>query len=93
MRNINGKHSDKNKQKNIFYINNKIISNSQVIVQEFNNFFVSIGPQLTNNISSSTNHMVSMNTVANSKFIPDITTIEVINVILLLKTVVQAWMT
>ena len=81
MRNIIGKNSDKNKQKNIFSINNKIISNSQVIVQEFNNFFlVSMGPQLATNISSSTNHMVYMNTVANSIFIPDITTIEVINV-------------
>ena len=36
IRNIIGKNSDKNKQNNIFSINNKIISNSQVIVQEFN---------------------------------------------------------
>ena len=91
MRNIIGKNSDKNKQKNIFSINNKIISNSQVIAQEFNNFFVSIGPQLASNISSSTNHMVYMNTVANSIFIPDITTIEVINVILLLKNSCAGW--
>ena len=74
MRNIIGKNSDKNKPKNIFSINNKIISNSQVIAQEFNNFFVSIGPQLASNIFSSTNHMVYMNTVANNIFIPDITT-------------------
>ena len=56
-----------------------------MIAQEFINFFVSIGPQLASNISSSTNHMVYMNTVANSIFLLDITTIEVINVILLLK--------
>ena len=85
LRNIVGKNSDKNKQKNIFSINNKIISNSQVIAEEFNNFFVSIVPQLASNIYSSTNHMSYMNTVVNSIFIPDITTIEVINVILLLK--------
>ena len=91
MRNIIGKNSDKNKQKNIFSINNKITSNSQMIVQEFNNFFVSIGPQLATNISSSTNHMVYMNTVANSIFIPDITTIEVMNVILLLKNSGAGW--
>ena len=91
MRNIIGKNSDKIKQKNIFSINNKIISNSQVIVQEFNNFFVLIGPQLVTNISSSTNHMVYMNTVANSIFIPDITTIEVMNVILLLKNSCACW--
>ena len=91
MRNIIGKNSDKNKQKTIFSINNKIISNNQVIVQEFNNFFISIGPQLATNISSSTNHMVYMNTVANSIFIPDITTIEVMNVILLLKISCAGW--
>ena len=62
-----------------------------MIVQEFNNFFVSIGPQLATNISSSTNHMVYMNTVANSIFIPDITTIEVMNVILLLKNSCAGW--
>ena len=72
-------------KKNIFSINNKIISNSQVIAEEFNNFLVSIGPQLASNIYSSTNHMFYMNTVVNSIFIPDITTIEVINDILLLK--------
>ena len=69
----------------MFAINNKIISNSQVIAQEFNNIFVSIGSQLASNISSSTNHMIYMNTVANSISIPDITTIEVIIVSLLLK--------
>ena len=47
--------------------------------------FVSIVPQLASNIASSTNHMFYMNTVTNSIFIPDITTIEVINAILLLK--------
>ena len=39
LRNIIGKNSDKNKLKNSFSINNKIISNSQVIAEEFNNFF------------------------------------------------------
>ena len=62
-----------------------------MIVQEFNKFFVSIGPQLATNISSSTNHMVYMNTVANTIFIPDITTIEVMNVILLLKNSCAGW--
>ena len=50
---------------NIFSINNTLISNSQVIAEEFNNFVVSIGPQLASNISSSTNHMFYTNTVAN----------------------------
>ena len=62
-----------------------------MIAEEFNNFFVSIGPQLASNIYSSTNHMSYMNTVVNSIFIPDITTIEVINVILLLKNSCAGW--
>ena len=84
------KNSDKSKQKDMF-INNKIISNSQVIAQEFNNCFVSIGPQLSSNISSSTNHIVYMNTVANSIFIPDITTLEVMKVVLPLKNTCAGW--
>ena len=48
-----------------------------MIAEEFNNFFVSIGPQLASNIYSSNNHMSYMNTVINSIFIPDISTIEV----------------
>ena len=60
-----------------------------MIAEEFNTFFVSIGSQLASNISSSTNHMF-YNTVANSIFIPDIT-IEVINVILLLKNSCAGW--
>ena len=68
-----------------------LISNSQVIAEEYNNFFVSIGPQLASNIYSSTNHMSYMNTVVNSIFIPDITTIEMINVILLLKNSYAGW--
>ena len=47
--------------------------------------------QLDSNMSSSINHMVYMNTVANSIFIPDITTIEVIHVILLLKNGCTGW--
>ena len=64
-----------------------------MIAQEFNHYFflVLIGPQLASNISFSTNHMVYMNTVANSIFIPDIITIEVINVILLLKNRCAGW--
>ena len=90
--NMIGKNSDKNKLKKSFSINNKIISNSQVIAEEFNKFVcVSIGPQLVSNISTGTSHMVYMNSVANSVFIPDITTKEVRNVILLIKNSSAGW--
>ena len=75
----------------MFSINNKIISDSQVVAEEFNNFFVSIGPQLASTISSSTTHMSYMNSVANSIFLPDITTVEVRNVILLMKNSSAGW--
>ena len=69
----------------MFSINNIIISDRQVVAEEFNNFFVSFGPQQASTISSSTTHMSYMNSVANSLFLPDITTVEVRNVILLMK--------
>ena len=62
-----------------------------MIAEEFNNFIVSIGPQLASNISSCTSHMFYMNTVANSIFMPGITTIKVINVILPLKNRCAGW--
>ena len=52
----------------MFSINNKIISDSQLVAEEFYNLFVSIGPQLASTISSSTTHMSYMNRVANSIF-------------------------
>ena len=52
---------------------------------------MSIRPQLASNISTGTSHMVYMNNVANSVFIPDITTKEVRNVILLMKNSSAGW--
>ena len=81
----------------MFSINNQIISDSQVVAEEFNDFFVSIGPQLastisstTSTISSTTSHMFYMNSVANIIFLPDITTV-VRNVILLMKNSSAGW--
>ena len=74
-------------------INIEIISNCQLITDEFHKCFVSIRPQLASNISSSTNHIFYMNTIANSIVIPDILTIEVRNVMLLMKTVLKIGMT
>ena len=65
----------------MFSINNKIIRDSQVVAEEFNNVFVSIGPQL-----ASTSHMFYMNSVANSIFYQTVR-----NVILLMKNSSAGW--
>ena len=57
----------------------------------FNNFLVLIGPQLTNTISSSTSRMPYMNSVTNSIFLPDSTTVEVRNIILLMQNSSAGW--
>ena len=45
-KNIIGKNSDKKIIITMFSLNNKTISDSQVVAEKFNHFFVVIGPQL-----------------------------------------------
>ena len=45
-----GKNTTNTKNKINFSINNTVITDSKMIADEFNNLFVSIGPQLANNI-------------------------------------------
>ena len=53
----------------MFSINTKIISNIQVITEEYNIYFVTIGPQLSISVSSSISNIFYMNNVANHIFI------------------------
>ena len=52
LRFILGLDSNTNKQKNNFLIEDKIVTDSLDIANGFNNFFVSIGPKLANNLKS-----------------------------------------
>ena len=41
-----------------FSINDKIVTDSKEIANDFNNYFISIGPPLANDIGGSVNHYV-----------------------------------
>ena len=52
LRFILGLDSNTNKQKNNFLIEDKLVTDSLDLANGFNNFFVSIGPKLANNLKS-----------------------------------------
>ena len=74
----------------MFSINNTVITDSQLIADEFNNLFVSIGPQLANNISNYIKYspLSYVHSVVISSVISTIIALEVRNIILSTKTVV-----
>ena len=49
-----------------FNINNESVSNSTIIAESFNTFFVSIGPQLAENVSCETNPLTYVNNIERS---------------------------
>ena len=55
-----------------FNINNTIVTDSEVISNEFNNFFVSIGPTLASNITCSKDPLTYVNGFANSILVPSV---------------------
>ena len=59
LRSIIGKYSNNSTRKLSFNINNTVVTDSEVIANEFNNFFVSIGPTLASNITCSKDHYVN----------------------------------
>ena len=91
MKNIIGKSSNKSKSKVSFSINDVNISDSEIIANEFNIFFVSIGPQLASGISSTVNPLSYIHNVVNSIVIPTITMQEVRNIILSTKNSSAGW--
>ena len=62
-----------------------------MIADEFNNLFVSIGPQLANNISNTVSPLSYVDSVVNSIVISTITTLEVRNIILSTKNISPGW--
>ena len=59
-----------------------------MIADELNNFVVSIGPQIGNNISNTVSPLSYAHSVVNSIVISTLTALEVRNIILSTKTVV-----
>ena len=58
LKTIIGKNSNTSAQRLSFYVNDKTITDSTDIANEFNNFFVSIGRLLTEKITSTNNTII-----------------------------------
>ena len=91
LKNIIGKHSCRSKPTMHFNINNESVSNSTDIAESFNNFFVSIGPQLAENISCETNPLTYVNNIERSIVILDVTCEEIKGVIHSLNNSSSGW--
>ena len=74
-----------------FNINNESVSNSTDIAESFNNLFVSIGPQLAENISCETNPLTYVNNIERSIVILDVTCEEIKGVIHSLNNSSSGW--
>ena len=74
-----------------FSINYVVVTDNQIIANEFNNFFVSIGKKLASDLSSNVNSLIYLNSVVNSIVIPTITTRKVRNIISSTKNSSPGW--
>ena len=88
LKTIIGKNTTNTKNIINFFIHNTVITDSQMIADEFNNLFVSIGPQLANTISNTVSPLSYVHSVVNSIVISTITALVVRNIIFILKIVV-----
>ena len=91
MKTIIGKDSNNSKSSLKFQVNGKCITDSLEIANSFNNFFVSVGPKLAQNIISTVNPMSYVTPCNNSIVIPPITIAEVSQVISSLKNSSAGW--
>ena len=81
LKNIIGKLTNNIERKMSFSIKDAIVTDIQIFDNEFNNFFISIGPNLAHDLSSDVNPLSYVNNVVNSIVIPTITTLEVRSII------------
>ena len=68
-----------------FHINGNDVNDKQIISDEFNEYFVNIGPKLASNIDNTSNPIEYVNDILNSISIPTITESEVTDILLSLK--------
>ena len=68
-----------------FHINGNDVNDKQIISDEFNDYFVNIGPNLASNIDNTSNPIEYVNDILNSISIPTITESEVTDILLSLK--------
>ena len=92
IKSIIGKDTTNSNQNRTFCINGKNTTNVSKIVNEFNNFFVSVGVDLAKNIKCSVNPLSYVNTLNNICIVlPEISIAEVTNVIRSLKESSPGW--
>ena len=91
MKKIIGKDTICSKKKIQFQIKGKSTTDNREIANSFNDFFVSIGPKLANNIVSTVNPMSYVTPCNNSIVIPPVTLAEVRQTILSLKNASAGW--
>ena len=91
MKNIIGKENINNSKTFSISIDGDITSDNAKIVNEFNRFFVEIGPTLAKDITCDINPLTYVNTIPNSMVIAEITVNEVFNVIHSLKNSSPGW--
>ena len=81
LRKVIGKQDGQNMANIDFIIGNKLVSDETEIVNEFNNYFVTVGKSLTKNTNSDVNPLDYIQSNSKSIVIPDITVRYIINVI------------
>ena len=91
LRVIIGKDANNLKPKLQFQVNDKYVTDSLEVANSFNEFFVSIGPKLADNILSTTNPLPYVNNCTNSIVIPPVTIAEVRQTILSMKNSSAGW--
>ena len=74
-----------------FEVNGCISSNSSIITNAFNKYFIEVGPKLASNIKSNINPTSYVSGITSSIYIPDITEIEIRNVVNTLKNSSPGW--
>ena len=72
-------------------VDNEIIDNSEIIANEFNNFFVSIGHNLAKDVTCNVNPLIYVNSVNDSIVVQHVSVAQVRNVITSLKDSSPGW--
>ena len=86
IKNIISKEDNRHSEKHTcFLINNQYISDSKIIANTFNNYFVHVGSSLAKNIQNGTNPLQYFESIKNSIHIPEITMDEVRTIISAIK--------
>ena len=81
LKDIIGLDGNKTKQKNNILIDDKLVTDSLDIANGFNNFFVSVGPKLANDIKSDMDPLSYVNYNINNIVVPEVSCIHVREVI------------